>query len=287
MALVMAKARVGPSKPMTVPRLELTAAVSSVKVSKFLKTELDLKQDGDAVREYFWTDSKVVLGYINNEAKRFHIFVANRVQQIRDITQPEQWHHIRTHENPADIASRGISAKELLQSDLWWKGPAFLSSPDPVQMTDEASTIRPDDPEVRKTTFCTESHVAPPVEGGIHVLETFEKFSSWFRLQRAVAVCNKFIKKLRNHDKGHYSPVTVADMEQAKQQIIRIVQRAEIKALGNREHAKQGISSQSTIFLLDPFLDENSLLRALVGELGRQICQKASSIQSYYQGIAT
>jgi hypothetical protein len=82
-----------------------------VKVSKFLKTELDLEQDGDAVREYVWTHSIVVLGYINNEAKRFHIFVANRVQQIRDITQPEQWHHIRTHENPADIASRGISVK--------------------------------------------------------------------------------------------------------------------------------------------------------------------------------
>ncbi|XP_064641264.1 uncharacterized protein LOC135496077 [Lineus longissimus] len=86
-ALVMAKFRVRPSKPTTVPRLELTAAVSSVKISNFLRADLDYTQD---VIEHFWTDSKVVLGYISNEAKRFHIFVANRVQQIRNSTKPEQ-----------------------------------------------------------------------------------------------------------------------------------------------------------------------------------------------------
>lgn len=79
-ALVIAKARVAPLlKVVTIPRLELTAAVLSVKVSLFLKRELNLQIE----REYFWTDSKVVLGYINNEARRFHVYVANRVPIIR------------------------------------------------------------------------------------------------------------------------------------------------------------------------------------------------------------
>lgn len=52
--------------------------------------------------EFFWTDSQVVLGYINNEACRFHIFVANRVQLIRDNTGPSQWHYVDTSENLAD-----------------------------------------------------------------------------------------------------------------------------------------------------------------------------------------
>ena len=72
----MGKSRVAPLKPVTVPRLELTAATVSVKVGKMLERELDYPD----VKSTYWTDSKVVLGYINYEARRFHIFVANRVQ---------------------------------------------------------------------------------------------------------------------------------------------------------------------------------------------------------------
>ena len=79
-SLIIGKARVAPTKVVSIPRLELTAAVVSSAVSSLLKEELELKID----QEYFWTDSRVVLGYINNEARRFHVFVANRVQRIRD-----------------------------------------------------------------------------------------------------------------------------------------------------------------------------------------------------------
>ena len=83
-SLVMAKSRVTPSKPVTMPRLELLAAALSVKVAEFLDAELDYK----SVKHYFWTDSKVVLGYIANKARRFHVFVTNRVQQIRNSSEP-------------------------------------------------------------------------------------------------------------------------------------------------------------------------------------------------------
>ena len=83
--LVMAKSRVTPLKPVTVPRLELTAAVVSTKISSFLQKELSYED----MNEFFWTDSKVVLGYISNEARCFHTFVANRVQEIRDQATPD------------------------------------------------------------------------------------------------------------------------------------------------------------------------------------------------------
>ncbi len=86
-----------------------------------LKEELELKID----QEYFWSDSKVVLGYINNEARRFHIFVANRVQRIRETNDPAQWHYIDTEQNPADHASRGLKLSELIDSN-WITGPKFL-----------------------------------------------------------------------------------------------------------------------------------------------------------------
>ena len=107
MFLVMAKARVAPLKSVTIPRLELTAAVVSTRVSLYLKQELDYQD----VIEVFWTDSQVVIGYIHNEAKRFHTFVANRVQEVRNHTKPEQWRYIASESNPADAASRGLTAR--------------------------------------------------------------------------------------------------------------------------------------------------------------------------------
>lgn len=65
-ALVMAKSHVAPTKVTTIPRLELTAAVISVKTSGMLKKELGYAN----IDEHFWTDSKVVLGFINNERLR-------------------------------------------------------------------------------------------------------------------------------------------------------------------------------------------------------------------------
>ena len=102
-SLVMAKSWVTPLKPVTVPRLELTAAVVSTNISAFLWKELKY----GCVPKCFWTESKVVLGYISNKARRFHTFVANRVQGIRDHTSPGKWHYIDTKDNPADDASRG------------------------------------------------------------------------------------------------------------------------------------------------------------------------------------
>ena len=70
-SLVMSKAKVTPKRAVTIPRLELTAAVLSVSISCFLEKELDIPD----LKHYYRTDSKVVLGYISNESRRFHIFV--------------------------------------------------------------------------------------------------------------------------------------------------------------------------------------------------------------------
>lgn len=97
----MGKARVTPKKVMAIPRLKLTAVLVSVKISNMLQAEL---KDPDTV-EYFWTDSKVVLGYVGNSARRFHVFVANREQLIQDAAKLHQWRYVSTDQNPVNHAS--------------------------------------------------------------------------------------------------------------------------------------------------------------------------------------
>ncbi len=67
----------------------------------------------------------MVLGYINNDVRCFHTFVANRVQKICQSTEPKQWLYVPTDENPADNASRGGTINELLSSN-WFSGLSFL-----------------------------------------------------------------------------------------------------------------------------------------------------------------
>ena len=88
----MGKLRVVPKK--------LTAAILSMKMTCLLKKELDI----NCANEVFWIDTKVVLGYITNTVKRFKTFVANRVKQIKERTDVQQWRYVPTKKNPFDDA---------------------------------------------------------------------------------------------------------------------------------------------------------------------------------------
>ena len=183
-SFVMGKARVAPLKSITIPRLELTAAVVSTKVSQCLKQELDYKD----VIELFWTDSQVVMGYINNEAGRFHTFVANRVQEIHNRTKPDQWHYEGTDSNPADAASRGLAAQQLVHDSRWLKGPKFLwnSNIHSVQACYKPGPLDSQDPEVKRVSvLVTQTLKRFPDHFEISRLDSF---SDWFRAKNAVAL---------------------------------------------------------------------------------------------------
>ena len=137
----MGKSRVAPLKPVTIPRLELTTAVCSVRISQQLHRELEYRIDKD----FFWTDSKVVLGYISNESRRFHVFVSNRVQEIQDSTHRSQWpltpNHLLTMKSrillsppgkfePADMYARKRWRRvQHLANEFWarWRKEYLLS----------------------------------------------------------------------------------------------------------------------------------------------------------------
>ena len=293
-SLAMGKSRVTPLTPVTIPRLELTAALVSSKISCVLRKEREYAP----MKEIFRTDSKTVLGYINNDARRFHAFVGNRVQEIREQSSPNQWHYVETKSNPADIASRGAGAQELIDNPLWWNGPEFLWNPckdwDSVNVN---PSIPPDDPEVKKG-FARATQIQDPKLPS--VLERLTYFSSWYRAKKAIAVClrpqQKFRKtagqsqvkernaKERNKGITSYNPVDVKALQRAELQIIKMAQseafREEIQLLRDvnikLQVADQDINKdmiktmkkQSSLYKLDPFLDEDGVLR-VGGRLGK------------------
>ncbi|KAL0146847.1 hypothetical protein M9458_057786, partial [Cirrhinus mrigala] len=161
-SFLMGKSRVAPLKRVTIPRLELTAAVVAVKVDKMLQQEMQVPLQ----QSVFWTDSTTVLKYIASETARFKMFVANRISLIREATKPSQWKYVRTNENPADQASRGLKAKSLAQGGTWISGPDFLLHEKdwPEQPVRRKESLDKD-PEVKNTvvvnTVKAEENVEP------------------------------------------------------------------------------------------------------------------------------
>ena len=75
---LLGKSRLSPIKLVTIPRLELCAAVLAAKIYEVISSELEY----DVTRTYFWSDSMTVLGYIRNTTARYKTFVANWIATI-------------------------------------------------------------------------------------------------------------------------------------------------------------------------------------------------------------
>ncbi|KAG1930139.1 hypothetical protein F2P79_022561 [Pimephales promelas] len=252
---LVGKARVTPVKITTIPRLELTAAVVSVKMINMLREELDLTN----VDEFFWTDSKVVLGYINNDARRFHTFVANRVQKIRQSTAPKQWLYVSTDDNPADNASRGRTIHELLSSN-WFSGPSFLWKKEMVS-SDVVPELPVGDPEVRKTqTFHTETTESKDL------VDHLSKFSSWSNAVKAIARLLRRVKKNKSN-----SPASVSEQEQARCLILKGVQKQVYqKEMDVLSQGKQ-LPCHNRLHHLDTFIDTDGMIK-VGGRLSHSSC---------------
>ncbi|XP_014673254.1 PREDICTED: uncharacterized protein LOC106813591 [Priapulus caudatus] len=242
----MAKARVCPLKPITIPRLELQAATCSVKIANILIDELEY----DSATQYFWTDLQVVLGYIHNETKRFHMYVANRVERIRQTSRPEQWNYVASAENPADHASRGLTTEEMLSSN-WLTGPSFLWENEipPQEVTAEVS---PDDVEVKSATVhATQAKDFTSFEARL------TRFSSLQNALTAVAV----IVKCRYRRKG-LSIDEVEAKQVAERNLICAIQKEAFREERKQIKSDCSITSKSNpLRQLDPFLDDHDLLR--------------------------
>ncbi|KAK7892056.1 hypothetical protein WMY93_024019 [Mugilogobius chulae] len=257
---VLGKAKLAPLSQPTIPRLEPCAAVLAVEVADLIQDELDLQIH--SVK--FYCDSKVVLGYIHNQTKRFYVYVHNRVRRILQSTKPDQWFYVSSENNPADHASRSVPASHLTQT-TWFTGPAFLykSNPEPENAECTYELVNPEtDADIRPEV----SSYLTQTQGKGLTATRFQRFSSMQSLTRAIATLIHIVKSHKQNKSGECTgwhhcnlPRTPDELAQARAIIIKAAQEefysSDIAALTQT----QSVPTSSALQKLNPIL-KNDLI---------------------------
>ena len=250
-SLIIGKSRVSPIKYVSIPRLELTAAVLSVKIASLISKEIDMPE----VKHYFWTDSKVVLSYLQSTTKIFKTFVANRVQQIKSSSNINDWNYVKSANNPADVSSRGLDPDERSRIDLWFNGPSFLLQPrETWEHHEVVLDINDGDTEIKKVNVIESKQ--PNC-----FLRLIHNSSSWQRMRRVVAFVVKATERMSRSVKMVNLDVTVEELKRAGQLLVKIVQRDQFASELASLTSGKTISLKSNIVKLNPFIDQDGIIR--------------------------
>ena len=241
---IAAKSRVGPLKRLTIPRLELQAAVMGTRLYQAIMEEMRLP-----VKEaVFMTDSRIALSWIRSQARGFKPFVSNRVSEIQSQTDPSQWRHVPGELNVADDVSRRVTVEQLTQR--WKNGPEFLHFPEEnwPQDTERVNQVEVDK-ERRKTQaifITTETQ---------EVIDC-KKNSSWRKLSRVTAYVLWFVQNIQTKmQSGVYhgyrrGPLSPQELTEAAKYWIIKTQKNLHGRMANGEFKS-----------LSPFTDDAGILR--------------------------
>ncbi|XP_062540788.1 uncharacterized protein LOC134208860 [Armigeres subalbatus] len=193
-ALVGAKARVAPLRFVSIPKLELQAAITGARLANDIMETHKLKP----AQRFFWSDARDVLCWLNSDHRKYSQFVGVRVGELMELTETKEWNWISTKLNVADDATKWQKSPDLSPSTRWFRAPEFLwksSEQWPAQPSEFEETAEEMRPRVLH-------HFAQSA------VFRWEDFSSWKDLLRRVAYVRRYPANLRRRQaRNQSSPV--------------------------------------------------------------------------------
>ncbi|XP_055623324.1 uncharacterized protein LOC129766751 [Toxorhynchites rutilus septentrionalis] len=258
-ALVTSKTKVAPLQPLSIPRLELMAAVIGARMRKTIEEGHTLS----VKRTYFWSDSTTVRSWIKSDLRRYRPYVAFRVNEILSLSTEHEWRWVPTRQNPADEATKWGKGPAFDNDCRWYRGPDFLYDneeewpKDPSDTHETAEELRP--------AYVFAHFILKPII-------VYERFSKWERLLRCVAYLHRYIgncQRMRSKEPRQTGSLTREELQKAERSLWRSVQ-AEVfpdevatlkRNLQVEKEKRRPLERGSPIATATPRVDDYGILR--------------------------
>ncbi|XP_054272891.1 uncharacterized protein LOC128993157 [Macrosteles quadrilineatus] len=262
--LIMSRAKVAPIKNLTIPRLELQAAVLGCRVASAAEQDLGVSIQ----KKTYWSDSQTVLHWIKSDPKNYKQFVSNRIGEIQELSSAEDWKWVPTKLNPADYATRSMKRFKSDIQNKWLHGPQFLS------LNCEHWPTQPPNLQVKEDQETKRQFTGLHADDEAKIIDV-SKFSSWEKPTRIVAWILRYVNNLKSRCKSNdktqlrFGPIDYNNLVELEPKELKAAEEILLKSAQDETFGeerkllmrKKSIPKSSRIYLFSPYLDCNNILR--------------------------
>lgn len=244
-SLVTSKSRVSPLKALSIPRLELQAAVLGTRLSKSVETN----HNHPISRRFFWSDSQTVLKWLYSDTKKYTQFVSCRVGEILEASSASDWNWVEGKQNVADLATK-MKIPEISLTSPWFQGPENIKDQDSV---DSIDFDEPTQEELREQYLCVQQEVEFRIE-------------KWLKLRRVIAYILRYINNLLLKSKQLPLESGPLKSNEYKKAEIILFKRAQKEGYAEEymklERGGKITDKRSVIYKDSAYIDESGVMRS-------------------------
>ncbi|XP_062557202.1 uncharacterized protein LOC134222066 [Armigeres subalbatus] len=251
-SLIAAKTKVAPLRALSIPRLELQAAMMGSRLIQKICLALTI----NIRKRFLWTDSATVLAWLRSDSRRYHQFVAFRVGEILSLTNVDEWRYVPSRENVADDATKWNTGPSFDSNCRWYQGPSFLQDPENQWPAEGSGDLADRDTNLEEVRIVA-------VHRTVEELVEVQRFSNWNRLLRAMAYVHRAVAVWKNSpgERRSLNVPSQGAFAKAEVSLWRLAQAQVYKEEFHMLSEKRSIPKGSSLRTLLPFVDEYGVIR--------------------------